>query len=111
MHLSSNRLMKIDRTKLIIGTTILAIGIILASPVLAGLEEVTQMPQLYIYDAEKSEYVSWIPPGYDPENRGSYVPEECPWWDLDGDGAFDWMPHWGRRWSYPNQESNGYGRE
>lgn len=103
--------MKYNKKKLLVGALILAIGLILAIPVLADLnDENSTWPQLYYFDEETGEYVPWYPPWYDPENpEASIPPEGCPWWDKDGNGEFDWMPHWGRRWSNPENGQNGYG--
>jgi hypothetical protein len=103
------------KTKLLIGGLILALGVILMMPAQADVnEDPAPMPRFYYLDEETGEYVPVYPPWYDPENLESYTPpEECPWRDSDGDGEFDWMPHWGRRWSKPDEESweNGpYGR-
>jgi hypothetical protein len=99
--------MKYKKTTLLIGATILALGIILAVPVIADLEDdTTQMPPLYYQDEDAGEYIPW----YDSENpESSTPPEDCPWWDSDGDGEFDWMPHWDRRWNNPDEDSWGYG--
>ena len=102
--------MKIDKSKLIIGVIILSLGIILVAPVIADTEDESQhMPELYYFDEETGEYKPWYPRWYDPENPDSFTPpEDCPWWDQNGDGEFDWMPHWGRRWNNP-EYSEGYG--
>ncbi|MHA2351706.1 MAG: hypothetical protein ACXABX_01130 [Candidatus Thorarchaeota archaeon] len=99
--------MKNTKTKLLLGGIILALGIILMLPVQADTpEETVPKPHLYYYDEETGEYVPVYPPWYDPENPESYTPpENCPWWDSNGDGGYDWMPHWGRRWNNPDTES------
>jgi hypothetical protein len=102
--------MKIDKTKLLLGSVLLALGIILASPVLADLEDdQLNVLQLYTFNEETGEYVPVYPSWYDRENPETFTPpEDCPWWDLDGDGELDWMPPWGRRWSN-SVETYGYG--
>ena len=103
--------MKYTKTTLLIGAIILALGIILAAPALADTtDNTTPLPQHYTLDEETGEYTPVYPPWYDPENPESYTPpEDCPWWDSDGDGEFDWMPHWGRKGTHPDEESHGYG--
>jgi len=102
---------KYKKTTLLIGATILALGIILAAPVLADTtDNSTPTPQHYTLDEKMGEYNPVYPPWYDPENPETFTPpEECPWWDNDGDGEFDWMPHWGRRGTNQDVESYGYG--
>ncbi len=104
--------MKYKKTTLLIGATILALGIILAAPALADtINDSPQTPQLYTLDEETGEYMPVYPPWYDPENPESFTPpEDCPWWDKDGNGEFDLMPHWGRRDYNSDEDSNGYGR-
>ena len=102
--------MKNIKTKLLIGGAILTLGIIVAIPAFADLEEdESPMSGLYYFDEEIGEYMPLYPRWYDPENPDDYTPpEECPWWDQDTDSEYDWMPHWGRRRSIP-EESWGYG--
>ena len=102
--------MKISKTKLMIGGLILVFGVILAVPVFADTEdEQTTMPPLYYLDEETGEYLPWYPRWYDPENPEFFSqPEECPYWDYEDSDEFDWMPHWGRRWSNP-EENGEYG--
>lgn len=104
--------MKYRKTTLIIGVTLLALGVILAGPVFADLgNEQTNLPPLYYFDEETGEYIPWYPPWYDPENLDSYSPPgNCPWWDSNGDGEFDWMHLWGRRSNNQEDDSRGYGR-
>ena len=103
--------MKFKKTSLLIGATILALGIILVAPALADTPDSTPpVPQLYTLDEETGEYTPVYPPWYDPENPDAFTPPEgCPWWDSDCDGEFDWMPHWGRRGTNQDGESCGYG--
>jgi hypothetical protein len=98
-----------NTNKLLIGGIILALGIILMLPVQANTaEETAPKPQLYYYDEETGEYVPVYPPWYNPENPEAITPpEDCPWWDSNDDGQFDWMPHWGRRWNDPEGEYGG----
>ena len=94
------------KSKLLIGGIILALGIIVMIPVQADIpEETAPKPRFYYLNEETGEYVPVYPPWYDPENPEGYnPPRECPWWDKDGDGEYDWMPHWGRRWNNPENE-------
>ena len=73
--------MKYKKTTLLIGATILALGIILAAPALADTtDNTTPVPQLYTLDEETGEYTPVYPPWYDPENPESYTPpENCPY--------------------------------
>jgi len=104
--------MKYKKTTLLIGATILALGIILAAPALAETtDNTTPVPQMYTLDEETGEYTPVYPPWYDPENPDSFTPpEDCPWWDSDGNGEFDWMPHWGRKGYNSDEDSYGYDR-
>jgi hypothetical protein len=103
--------MKYNKRKLLIGTIILALGIIIAIPAIADQEDdIPHMPQLYYYDEETMEYVPWYPHRSDPENPETFTPpEDCPWWDSNGDGEFDWMPHWRNRWKDQEGDSEEYG--
>ena len=100
--------MKNRKKALLIGVTILALGVILAVPALADLDnEQPHVSQLYYIDEETGEYLPW----YDPENPDSYTPPEgCLWWDSDNDDELDWVPHWGKRQSSQEDDSYGYGR-
>lgn len=104
--------MKYRKNTLLIIAATLVLGVVLAVPVFADLDEnQPHMPQLYYFEEETGEYVPWYPPWYDPENPDSYIRSEgCPWWDRNGDGEFDWMPHWGKRWNNPEDDSRRYGR-
>lgn len=97
---------------LLIGASILIIGIVFTVPVLAELtDEPYHIPQLYYHDEESGEYIPWYPPWFDPDNPDTVPPSEgCPWWDRDGNGEFDWMPHWGRNRIDPEGEQFPYGR-
>jgi hypothetical protein len=105
--------MNIDKTKLMIGAAMLTLGIILVAPALADTEdEQPHMLQLYFFDEETGEYKPWYPRWYNPENSDSFTPlDECPWWDNHGDGKFNWMIHWGRKWTDPEDSwRHGYGK-
>lgn len=110
IHGVNRVVMKNYKQKLLIGAVILTLGIMVAIPVFADLEE-DELPTsgLYYLDEATGEYMPWYPRWYDPENPDSYTPpEECPWWNPDTEGEYDWMPHWGRRGSIP-EEPWGYG--
>ena len=85
--ISTGQEMNKKTRNLIIGTSILIIGIVFTVPVLAELtDEPYHMPQLYYYDEESGEYIPW----FDPDNPDTVPPSEgCPWWDRDGNGEFD----------------------